>query len=352
MAKRRRLGIPDAKSLAELESGFAAKPVLETKSMAPISQIAGEAAALAGLDRQDDRVETAQNKVDADRYKIAEQAGLLAVEIPIDKIDVHFIARDRLVQDVDEMDELKASIMANGLRIPIEVVNLETGYGLISGWRRLAALRALSLEENDLKYGVIKAFVRESDQSAQVYLNMVEENEIRSNLSQYERGRIAVVAVGQGVFIDTRQAINHLFQSASKAKRSKLRSFASIHEALGDLLEFPTSLSEKAGLRLASALRTGKIQDFRSALVENEVDSEAQEWKILESVIANIDTNIKNKKGGRPVERLLMPSISLPQGGDLFGEILVKGCKIEVKNQIVDEKMMNKIMKYIEKIVG
>ncbi|WP_311199555.1 hypothetical protein [Phaeobacter inhibens] len=48
-----------------------------------------------------------------------------------------------------------------------------------------------------------------------------------------------------------------LFGAASKAKRSKVRSFAAVHEGLGDLLRYPNALSEKAGLKLAAALRSG-----------------------------------------------------------------------------------------------
>ena len=61
--------------------------------------------------------------------------------------------------------------------------------------------------------------MRVGREGGDIYLDMVEENEIRANLTHYERGRIASVAVGQGVFADIDAAVNHLFASASKAKR-------------------------------------------------------------------------------------------------------------------------------------
>ena len=279
MAKRKRLTAPDAEALKELETGFATKPMtglgLETKSMAPIAKVAGEAAAMA---EHGDRVENAQNRADAKELQAARAGGLLAQEIAISDIDIDYVSRDRVVQDADAMEELKSSIKANGLRTPIEVVQTADGYGLISGWRRLAALQALSME-------TVKAFVREAQESAEIYLNMVEENEIRADLSHYERGRIVVVAVAQGVYTDVAEAVNHLFASASKAKRSKVRSFAVIHEALGDLLQFPTELTEKAGLKLAKALREGDLKPFRVALAENTATDGVGEWGALEGCL-------------------------------------------------------------------
>lgn len=51
---------------------------------------------------------------------------------------------------------------------------------------------------------------------------MVEENEVRANLSHYERGRIAVLAAEQGHFTHVEEAVARLSGAASKAKRSKI----------------------------------------------------------------------------------------------------------------------------------
>ena len=50
---------------------------------------------------------------------------------------------------------------------------------------------------------------------------MVEENEIRVGLSYYERARIVAKAVAQGVFETEKQALQRLFHTASRPKRSK-----------------------------------------------------------------------------------------------------------------------------------
>ncbi|KAB7609832.1 ParB/RepB/Spo0J family partition protein [Amylibacter sp. SFDW26] len=344
MAKRKRLTAPDAEALKELETGFAAKPQaglgLETKSMAPIAKVAGEAAAMSAVADQGDRVDAAQ-------LRAAKQSGLLAQEIPVAKINVDYVSRDRVVQDPEAMAELKSSIESNGLRTPIEVVETKDGYGLISGWRRLAAMRDLSID-------TIKAFVREAKDSTEVYLNMVEENEIRADLSHYERGRIAVVAAGQGVYADVAQAVDHLFASASKAKRSKVRSFAVIHEALGDLLQFPADLTEKAGLSLAKTLRDGDLKPFRAALAENTPNDAAEEWRLLEGVISKAKPVVPSaSKGGRPAKTVKLPAAPLKKGGELSAEVIEKGFRIELKGRAVmrDDvaRIQRDILRYLDR---
>jgi hypothetical protein len=83
---------------------------------------------------------------------------------------------------------------------------------------------------------------------------MVEENEIRVNLSHYERARIAVRAYKEGVFTRRKYALQALFGNATRAKRSKIGSFVTLVEALDAVLIYPTAISEKLGLALARAI--------------------------------------------------------------------------------------------------
>lgn len=344
MAKRRRLIAPDAEALEKMETGFAAKPVLETKSMAPISKVAGEAAAMASVAGQGDRVAAA-------RLHAAEEGGLLAEILSVGDIQMDFINRDRLVQDDEAMAELKASILANGQRTPIEVVSIGVGYGLVSGWRRVVALKALFAETGVAKFSKVKAFVRPAQDSSQAYLSMVEENEIRADLTHYERGRIAVIASGQGAYKDVEEAVNHLFQSASKAKRSKVRSFALIHEELGDLLHFPEQLTEKAGLRLASALRIGKISPFRAALAGLTPQTVTEELSALDGPILAAEGRDRDvAKGGRPASEK-MPVINVGKAASIHGQMTTQGCKIELKGRVVDATQARWLMDEIAKLV-
>lgn len=237
MAKRKRLELP-----TEAETGL-----LETKSAypgglsrMPIAEVAGDTAARAALD------EVAQAMTEA------EAEGRMVRKIALDRIDMRHLNRDRMVLDDAEMEALKASIAARGQQAPVEVLQLSSGrFGLISGLRRVEALRALGQPE-------ALAFVRKPEGAAASYVAMVEENEIRAGLSFYERANIAVQAVGAGVYPTAQRAVKALFGNAPPAKRSKILRFVLLREALGKSLAFPTAIPEKLGLALANAIEADK----------------------------------------------------------------------------------------------
>ena len=337
MAKRRRLDGLDLSKVQALEEGFAAKPQLETKSMAPIAQVAGDTARAASALGTEERR-------DAALYRQASAAGLVAITIPIDQIDADHIRRDRVGFDAEEMAELKASLQAHGQRNPIEVVKTPRGFGLISGWRRLRALQ--ELEET-----TVKAFLREGQGASDIYRDMVEENEIRANLSPYERGRIASVAVGQGAFADLETAVAHLFASASKAKRSKIRSFAAVHEALGDLLRFPTELPERLGLKLAAALSQGQNKALRAALDTAEASSSNEEQRALMAALSRSEPKKDASKGGRPSAKVRLPTIALKSGGELNAQLSARGVTIELADRVVNPDTAARMLRQIERLL-
>ncbi|WP_170465052.1 ParB N-terminal domain-containing protein [Ruegeria arenilitoris] len=354
MAKRRRLTAPDTTKLEELEAGFAAKPSLNpfdaTTSVPPIAQVAAEAASLNGMTTVTDRVALAQDQNDAALWRDAQSAGLVAEMLPLDQIDAEYIRRDRMVEDEEAMAELLESLRAHGLRAPIEVTRDGEGFGLISGFRRLEAFRRLARSNDGFLY--IPAFVREAGSGQGAYVSMVEENELRSNLSPYERGRIAVLAVAQGVFETTEAAVDVLFATASKAKRSKVRSFALVHEALGDLLQYPVALSEKAGLKLAAALRSGAQPKLRQVLAEAEVLDPKAEWAILEEAMkVSPHSEAKRSRGGRPQKVRPLTSVKLVGGGVLRGELSSDEVRIRVQRHGVSEQdakeLLNHLAKYL-----
>ncbi|WP_170457557.1 ParB/RepB/Spo0J family partition protein [Ruegeria arenilitoris] len=342
MAKRRRLTAPDAAELEQLEAGFAAKPSISpfeaNPSTPPIAQVAAEAATLNGMAAVTDRATLAKDQGDAARWRDAQDAGLVAEMVPIDQIDADFLRRDRMVDDEEAMSELLESLRSNGLRTPIEVTKTEDGYGLISGYRRLEAFRRLA--GGDPKFAQIPAFVRQAGAGQGAYVSMVEENELRSNLSPYERGRIAVLAVGQGVFPSTEAAVDVLFAAASKAKRSKVRSFAVVHEALGDLLQYPVALSEKAGLRIAAAIRDGAQTKLREALSRGEATDPKSELAVIEAALKEAPAPTQEKpRGGRPKQIQRLPIQTLPGGGELRAEVSAGELRIHLRGRTlsVDE---------------
>jgi ParB-like chromosome segregation protein Spo0J len=233
---RKRLTPPQDMFLTSAPAPAAAAP-------APIAHIAGDAAAMAALRELGQAMDSARAE------------GRLVQNLPLDAIEVDHLIRDRIAADAEEMAALKASLLARGQQQPIDVVDLGTGrYGLISGWRRLSALRELFQETGEARFGSVLALLRRPEGASDAYLAMVEENEIRLGLSHYERARIAALAADQGVFASPQEALRALFAHASRAKRSKIGSFITLHRALGDALRFPAAIPERLGLALAQAI--------------------------------------------------------------------------------------------------
>lgn len=313
MAKRRRLETPSSADLNRIEEEFRSEtpdrpPGL--RGIAPIAQIAADSAAQSQAESADARAARARAEADAARLQAAQEQGLLMVELALDEIDEGALVRDRMTMSQDDMEELRLSIAAHGLRLPIEVFELEqTGqggqrYGLLSGYRRLQAMRGLFDLAQARKYATIRAIIRPRAEADAAFVAMVEENEVREELSHFERGRIAVIAANQGAFANTEDAVNKLFATGSKAKRSKVRSFALIFEELGDMLEFPEALTEKRGLRLSAALRSGAEGRLRKALsVQRPVDAD-EEWALLEPELEVSERRPREpSRGGRPRSR-------------------------------------------------
>lgn len=305
MARRRQLEAPSAEALKEIEAGID-QELSRTGVRPPIADVVADAAMRASPLPQADREAQAKDKADAERLRAAEEKGLVAVEIPIHEITADALSRDRMELDEDEMQELMTSIAANGLRFPIEVyvpqhVDGSSRFGLISGYRRLAAIRRLNAMSGGVRFPTIAAFVRDPGGVKEALVAMIEENEVRVGLSQYERGRAAAMAVYDGVFATVDEAVATLFQAASKAKRSKIRSFALVHEDLGDLLSHAVTYSERQCLRLATALRAGLTEEIRDRLERADPKDGEQEWQVMLPLVEQAEGAAPDPaRGGRP----------------------------------------------------
>ena len=285
MAKRKRLSPAQTGYLTAAPAG---KPALGTASSvgaAPIAQVASDASAQAALQELSGVLETARAK------------GLMIEELPLAAIDENHLVRDRIEQDEEELQALMASLRARGQQTPAEVVPLEDTFGgrthgLISGWRRLTALRRLYEETSDPKFATLKALVIKPGSAEASYVAMVEENEIRVNLSHYERARIAVRACKEGVFTRRKYALQALFGNATRTKRSKIGSFVTLVEALDAVLYFPTAISEKLGLALVRQIgeEPGFAARLKTALQAAERPTAAEELLVLNAALAACKT--------------------------------------------------------------
>lgn len=245
MAKRKRL--------TPAQNGFLqADPVTSPRgplSSAPIAQVAGETSANAALAELSDTLQTARAE------------GRMIEALPLASVDETHLVRDRMTRaDDEDMEALLASLRTRGQQTPIEVVALPepkgtARYGLISGWRRLSALRRLHAIEQDDRFAKVQARIVSPEDAQDAYVAMVEENEIRAALSLYEKGRIAQRSVHEGVYPTPRAALRGLFGSVSRSRRSKIGSFLTLVEPLDRVLRFPAAIPEKLGLGLAKALQ-------------------------------------------------------------------------------------------------
>lgn len=265
MAKRKRL------TPALMAPNMAAP---ETKSMRPpIADVAHEAATVGALMELSDSINAARKE------------GRWIERLPLTAIIDDYLVRDRIVADADDMTALKDSLRKTGQQTAIEVVAQGEGkYGLISGWRRVSALRELSLNGG---LDTVLAIVRRPDDAAASYLAMVEENEIRSGLSFYERARVIARAKDEGTYASDKDALAALFHAVPRAKRSKIGSFVRIVRALDDVLLFPVDLSEKSGLALAQALLTdaGLVAKLRKAISGTPPKTASEELALITAAL-------------------------------------------------------------------
>ena len=183
MAKRRRLDPVPQVDLAAPEQKSALPPI-----GAPIARVAQDTAREAAFEE----LRSALTEARAE--------GRLIQKLPLDAVHLDHLLRDRIALDEAALVPLMESLRARGQQVPIEVTALGEGrFGLIAGWRRMAALKRLHAETGEARFATVLALLRSPETAGDAYLAMVEENEIRLGLSHYERARIVLRAVEAGV---------------------------------------------------------------------------------------------------------------------------------------------------------
>jgi ParB/RepB/Spo0J family partition protein len=321
MAKRKRLA--PAQTLERARELDAAP--LETKSMGalsphpapPIASVASDAATVAALEELSETLRRARAE------------GRMILPIRLQQIVEDYLVRDRIAVDDDDMGALRTSLKARGQQTPIEVVELGDGrFGLISGWRRLQALRANGSE-------TVKAIITPPRDAPDAYVAMIEENEIRVGLSYFERARIVVKAVQAGVFETEKAALQTLFASASRAKRSKIKSFIPVASTLGTALKFPAQMGERMGLQLSKALINDPYAPRRilSALTALPHESfEAEQGVLNEALKQGLETEEKpmKPKSPAPIAQRITPTLKIQMNAQ-GGELSIKGAGVDPK---------------------
>ncbi len=223
---------------------------------------------------------------------------MLITHLPLDDIAPHALPRDRGTLDKAALLELQTSIALTGLRLPVEVFELADPpdgsalphrYALISGLRRLTAVRTLRDLRGNGDFTTIAAVIRTPASIPAALAEMVAENEVRAAPSPWDRGRILVELVRQGHFPTIDAAVEGLHPTASRQKRARLRACAGVVEDLDSLLTTPEDLTENRLLRLASALRGGFVELIQHILTEVRGKSLPTQWEALLPTLIEAD---------------------------------------------------------------
>ncbi|MBV1896215.1 MAG: ParB N-terminal domain-containing protein [Rhodobacteraceae bacterium] len=207
-----------------------------------------------------------QNAHDAKAFREASEQGRVLTSIALTKISTDDLPRDRLELDMvatsEEMDELKSSIRARGQKEPVEVYLGEDGhFQLKKGWRRFTALSQLFAETGQSEFGVIVARVDQSYEDRILrYIDMVEENVVREDLTFAEMAQVVIVAA-QDDRVDDSDAealVGRLYASLHKMKRSYIRSFVYLLTQLDGALSWPKEISRNLGVDVVRVLKSGQ----------------------------------------------------------------------------------------------
>jgi ParB family transcriptional regulator, chromosome partitioning protein len=303
MARRRLSPLPTATTAAvpQAEQAESSVPpsVPRAERSAPIARVAAEAASAAALEEL------------AETLRAAREEGRLVLDLPLPAVVSDHLARDRIAPGRhpgdEDMDALVASIRVHGQRTPIEVTPIGIDrYGLISGWRRLSALASLWDETGEVRFAKVRALVIRPESAEDAYVTMVEENEIRLGLSQYERARIALLAAERGVYPDPEAALRSLFATASKAKLSRIRAFVDLVRSLDGSVRFPRAIPERLGLRLVERIRQGQGGAIAAALAATAPSTPEAETALLERLATP-----QRPASAEPAAEALLPDVTL-----------------------------------------
>lgn len=244
----------------------------------------------------------AENDRLAHEYVALKKNGQIVGMVALDQITTVKLIRDRSADRDPDLDELKASILAVGLSNPIHVEEVADGYELIQGFRRLSAYRELFVETGEARFAQIPATLQaRGAQLDHLYRRMVDENLVRRDISFAEMAQLAMSYAnrsGQSVAA----AIEALYASAGRQKRSYIRHFAQLLTVLGGDLKHPEGISRATGLSLVKLLEENqRFAGQVRAVLHSQPDRDAAlELSLLRSAVSGGQAKPKKAKAPTP----------------------------------------------------
>lgn len=282
------------------------------RNVGPMGAAVREAAASLAETTEAKIEQRRRNAEDAKAWRTAEAQGRVLVNLLLGDVATDDLPRDRLdleaVARSDEMEELKASIRLRGQREPIEVYCDPMGqYQLKKGWRRLTALKQLLSETGDDAFLRVVARVEPGNADAAPdrvsrYIDMVEENVVREDLTFAEMAQVAIAAARDPMVDgdDPDAIVGRLYASLHKMKRSYIRSFVFLLCELDGALKWPKAVSRNLGVDLARML---KSQPDRSSTLRRALAACAMPEDQAETLAFFLRSGQKSAAAKAPRER-------------------------------------------------
>lgn len=300
MARRNKFGI-EAPDVA---------PVARERSAGPMNVAVREAAQDLKAATEAKIEQRRRNAEEAREYRAAREEGRVLVRVPLDEVKTDALPRDRIDLDAvassDEMEELKSSIRTRGQKEPIELYRDGAGeLQLKKGWRRLTALRQLHAETGDPGFAVVIARI-EGGEAGRLdrYIDMVEENVVREDLTFAEMAQVVLEAAADPEVEeeDTDTLVNRLYGSLHKMKRSYIRSFVFLLTEIGAALAWPKDVPRNLGVEVARRLQreggAGELAQKLSACASAE-----EQRRLLEGFVAKARPGEPRKAGAARDEK-------------------------------------------------
>jgi ParB family chromosome partitioning protein len=256
----------------------------------------------------------AENDALAHEHVRLKKAGLITDLIPLDQIKAEKLTRDRVAGRDDEIDELKASIRDIGLSNPIRVEKLEQGYELIQGYRRLTAFRELYDETGDAAYAAIPAGINASGEHIQqLYRRMVDENLVRRGVSFGEMAQLVIAYRNEDPTVESYdRAVEVLFASSGRQRRSYIKSFVRLIQKIGGSLEHLQAVPRAQGLNLLKRIEEDPGQcDLLRQMLDKQAGRSAEQEQMIIQGFLNLKPALRPKseaqKTAKTTFRMIRP---------------------------------------------
>lgn len=259
----------------------------------------------------------AENDRLAHEYVALKKNGQIVGMVALDDVRMTKLVRDRAADRDPDIEELKSSILAVGLSNPIHVEEVEDGYELIQGFRRLSAYRELRKETGEARFDSIPATLQaRGAQLDHLYRRMVDENLVRRDISFAEMAQLAMSYANRSG-LSVAAAIETLYASGGRQKRNYIRHFAHLLTVLGDDLRFPETIPRATGLSLVKLLEdnTRFAGQVRAVLNSQPGRDAALELTLLRSAVSGVQKKSKaNKPQASKTSARTTIKLSRPEG--------------------------------------